>query len=269
MEKLQAALTKAREKRAAEAGHSVTEKPNASQTQRRPGNSADAAWQRLRTHSLPNDHLELNRIVSGQASASAAPFDILRTKILVQMRKNGWRRLAITSPTPNSGKTTIACNLALGLGRQEELRTMLLDLDLRSPSMSEYLGCQPERGLGSVLMGEIPFEEQAFCINENVAISGSPTPETDPSRLLLSEETFEVLNSIEKLYEPDIMIFDLPSLLVNDDTRAFLKNVDCALIVVRSNDTRFAQFDKCERELAEQTNVLGAVLNAYSYGKET
>ncbi len=59
------------------------------------------------------------------------------------------------------------------------------------------------------------------------------------------------------------MIFDLPSVLVNDDTRAFLKNADCALIVIRANSTRYGQFDACEREIAEQTNVLGVVLNAY------
>ena len=87
--------------------------------------------------------------------------------------------------------------------------------------------------------------------------------ETDPTRLLLAEETAEVINQIEADYKPDLMIFDLPSMLVNDDSRAFLKNVDCALIVVRSNVTKYGQFDVCEREIAEQTNVLGVVLNAY------
>jgi len=87
--------------------------------------------------------------------------------------------------------------------------------------------------------------------------------EKDPARLLLAEETAEILQDIEATYQPDIMIFDLPSVLVNDDTRAFLKNVDCALIVIRANATRYGQFDTCEREIAEQTNVLGVALNAY------
>jgi hypothetical protein len=50
---------------------------------------------------------------------------------------------------------------------------------------------------------------------------------------------------------------------VNDDTRAFLKHADCALIVIRAGQTRYGQFDTCEREFGEQTNVLGVVLNAY------
>ena len=63
------------------------------------------------------------------------------------------------------------------------------------------------------------------------------------------------------------MIFDLPSVLVNDDSRAFLKNADCALIVVRADTTTYGQFEACQREVAEHTNVLGVVLNAYRHDK--
>jgi Mrp family chromosome partitioning ATPase len=72
-----------------------------------------------------------------------------------------------------------------------------------------------------------------------------------------------MLHSIQATYEPDIMIFDMPSILVGDNTRAFLKNVDCALIVARANNTKYGHFDACEREIAEYTNVLGVVLNAF------
>jgi len=50
---------------------------------------------------------------------------------------------------------------------------------------------------------------------------------------------------------------------MNDDTRAFLKNVDCALIIVRADQTKYSHFDISEREIAEHTNVLGVVLNGY------
>ena len=50
---------------------------------------------------------------------------------------------------------------------------------------------------------------------------------------------------------------------MGDNTRAFLKNVDCALIVARANNTKYGHFDACEREIAEHTNVLGVVLNAF------
>jgi protein-tyrosine kinase len=58
-----------------------------------------------------------------------------------------------------------------------------------------------------------------------------------------------------------MMIFDLPPLLVGDDTRSMLKDVDCALLVVQSGFTTVSQIDTCEREIAEHTNMLGIVLN--------
>lgn len=259
MEKLQAALDKARESRTGAAPRAKTPKVRAG----KPGQSErDALWAALKPLDLDEPNLEMHRLVTREAGLAATPFDILRTKVFLQMRQNGWKRLAITSPMPNSGKSTTACNLALGLGRQKDLRSIILDLDLRSPSVHELFGTRPERSIGDVLSGEIDFADQALRIGDNVAVSMARDPDKDPTRTLLSEGTAEVIESIEATYKPDIMIFDLPSVLVNDDTRAFLKNVDCALIVVRANATRYNQFDTCEREIAEHTNVLGVVLNA-------
>lgn len=63
------------------------------------------------------------------------------------------------------------------------------------------------------------------------------------------------------------MVFDLPSVLVNDDTRAFLKNADCALVIVRADMTTYSQFEMCRQEVKEHTNLLGVVLNAYRHDK--
>ncbi|MBL3594287.1 CpsD/CapB family tyrosine-protein kinase [Rhodovulum sulfidophilum] len=259
MEKLQAALEKARQTRAVRS----STVPTRQQLRVTPASDADGAWQALAPADLDEAALSQHLIVTREAGVEATPFDILRTKALLQMRQNGWKRLAITSPVPNSGKTTVACNLALALGRQRDLRAMLFDLDLRDPSVHDFLNVTPEHGIGEMLSGRVPFAAQGLRHGENVAFSISLHPEPDPTRLLLAEETAERLDEIEAVYKPDVMIFDLPSVLVNDDTRAFLKNVDCALIVIRAETTRHAQFDTCEREIAEHTNVLGVVLNAY------
>lgn len=262
MEKLQAALNKARKERGSHASEQVRDPQYRASDGK--GLQTDELWHALPRFEVPEKVLEKHRVVTQSAGPSSAPFDILRTKTLVQMRQNGWKRLAITSPMPRSGKSTTACNLALGLGRQHELRSILLDLDLREPSVNDYFDTQPKHSIGEVLRGEIGFDEQAMRIGDNVAVSMALRAEKDPSQLLLSEETAGVLDAIEMKYQPDLMIFDLPSILVNDDTRAFLSKADCALIVIRANSTRYSQFDTCEREVAEQTNVLGVVLNAYS-----
>ncbi len=265
MEKLQAALERARKVRELE-----TRAPRPVSTVAEPDQPTEAfdrRWNALGRLEVDPRHLKSHRVVTHAASAAAAPFDILRTKVLLQMRQHGWKRLAITSPMPYSGKTTTACNMALGLGRQNDLRAMLFDLDLRAPSIHRFFEITPPHGIDELLTGKTDFARQALRIGDNVAVSMARGQIADPTRLLLAEKTAETLDQIEADYEPDLMIFDMPSVLVNDETRAFLKNVDCALIVIRANTTQYGQFDTCEREIGEHTNVLGVVLNAFRYGK--
>lgn len=262
MEKLQAALASAREERSRQTAHHRDRRgPEA----RMADASVSNHWLELTPFDPVESRLRTNRVVTSHASSEATPFDVLRTKILLQMRKNNWTRLAITSPMPQSGKTTVACNLALGLGRQRDLRAALFDLDLKDPSIHKFFGHKPPHSPGEVLAGEVSFAEQARRIGSNVAISMGHKLEQDPTRLLLDEATAQRLDEIEAAYRPDVMIFDLPSILSGDNARAFLKNVDCALIVARANATRYGQFDTCEREIAQDTNVVGVVLNAYRY----
>jgi len=261
MEKLQAALEKARSRR--ETGTQVKSKsPRPGIKTPRTGGKANL-WADLREIELSGAALQDHNVVTQQASQKATPFDILRTKILLQMRENGWKSLAITSPMPESGKTTMACNLALGLGRQGGLNTMLFDLDLQNPSIGDFLGHTPKAHIADMLAGKISFAEQAVRVGESVAVSMAARRESDPTRVLLAEQTRETLEAVRASYDPDIMIFDMPSILVGDNTRAFLKNVDCALIVARANATKYGHFDACEREIAEHTNVLGVALNAF------
>ena len=260
MEKLQAALEKARSRRAVGTPAGKAEKLHA-QTTGQPKRLAQL-WAELPEIKLSGTALHQHHIVTQQASHQATPFDILRTKILLQMRQNGWKSLAITSPMPKSGKTTMACNLALGLGRQGELRTILFDLDLQDPSVGNFLSHTPSAHIADMLAGRVTFAEQAVRIGNSVAVSMATDSENDPTRVLLAEQTRETLKAIETHYRPDIMIYDTPSILVGDNTRSFLKNVDCALIVTRANNTKYGHFDACEREIAEYTNVIGVVLNA-------
>lgn len=269
MEKLRTAIDKARKSRD-RANLSSGGKASASSGGRvPPSDPTEDLWKALTPLDVDDKHLVEQRVVTRAARKAATPFDILRTKTLLQMRQNGWTRLAITSPMPSSGKTTTACNLALGLGRQQDLKSILFDLDLRDPSVNSFFQTNPKYSINEMLAGRVTFEQQAHRFGDNVAISMAQGPDLDPTQTLLAEETSEKLDSIVADYEPDVVIFDLPSVLVNDDSRAFLKNADCALIVVRGDSTHYGQFEKCRREVAEHTNVLGVVLNAYRYDKRT
>lgn len=262
MEKLKAALETARSKREGAAPPPTPRRAAERETAKPKPPKAAQAWEALTPFVPKRQVLAKHLVVAGQASDAATPFDVLRTKTLLQMRQNGWTRLAITSPMPRSGKSTTACNLALGLGRQKSLKAMLFDMDLGSPSVHSFFNHKPKSTIAEALTGQIPFEDHALRIGSNIAVSMAGDPIDDPTRILLASETEDYLDEVQARYQPDIMIFDLPSVLVGDNTRAFLKNVDCALIIARANTTKYHQFDTCEREVAEHTDVLGVILNA-------
>lgn len=284
MEKLQAAIESARRRRAAQAveaapaglpptvqadapaGPAIVA-PVETGNDRRGSAELEARWAALDPVMLQQGRLTQSRILSLNASASSAPFDVLRTKILYQMQQKGWRRLAITSPLPRCGKTTTACNLALGLCRQPELRSVLFDFDLRSPSVASVLGIAEPQPIISLLNGQRSFAQHAHRLSSNLALALSGRAEPDPTRVLMSDSTQSMLARVQDEYQPDVMIFDLPSILIGDDARAFLQQVDCALIIARADQTRYGEFDSCEREVGEYTNVLGVVLNGYRHGE--
>ena len=256
MEKLQEAIEKARAKRQA-----VTSSGARAKRGEAAGTSVSDAWAALTPYQPNERKLIRNRIVTYNASHQANAFDIMRTKAILQMRKNNWRRLAITAPHAACGKTTLSCNIALGLSRQPDIRAHLFEFDLRRPNMARMLGHRPENDIRSVLTGATDFADQAIRVRENVAISMARQPTSDPTRYMLSQKTEDCLSELEKRYETDVMIFDMPPLLVSDDARAFLSKVDCVMLVARAEKTTVHEIDVCEREIADQSNMLGVVLN--------
>lgn len=278
MEKLQLALEKARRKRE---GTPVPEvqpaQPAARKREDRAGFRETAPlWHALTPLSLDPGNLVRHRVFSLESGDSASEFDLLRTKTVLQMRKNGWKRLAITSPTPGCGKTTTAANLALGFTRQPDKSVILFEMDLRRPSLASLFAVKPEFGVKDLLQGAVSFANQAVRVGDNVAMSLNRGPTKNTSQLLQRDATARQIDAIESEYQPDMMIFDLPPMLSSDDTTAFLKNVDCVLLIAGAERSTVSQVDTCEREIAEHTNVLGVVLNqcrffdeettAYPYG---
>lgn len=271
MEKLQAALARAREKR------DGSELPRAGRpelTARRRSRQmaqADAvneAWTAIPKFEPSESRMHASRIFASEATQDARHFDILRTKLLLEMRRNDWTRIAITSATANCGKTTIACNLIAGLGRQPETRGILIDMDFRRPSVSKLFGASPTASFEDVLTETVSFDEQALRLGDNTIISMTTRSVADPSKLINREKTSEIIDDIQAVYRPDIILFDLPPVLVSDETRAFLKMVDAVLIVAGSESSTVSQVDEVEREVAQYTNVAGIVLNKCRFMEE-
>lgn len=265
MEKIQSAIAKAREARS-------TALPGGGFATGAPANPApaaqsdiDAAWAALSPLNSDPARMRNARIVAFAGGHEAVTFDMMRTKVLQQMRANGWRRLAITSPTQGCGKSTIALNLAFSLARQTESRTILAELDLRRPSLAKVLGIAGRPGFSRVLQGQADFADVALRHGEGLAIAVNDGPVRDPAELLHGSGVAGALAGIEARYAPGMMLFDMPPMLVSDDTMAFMNQVDAVLLIAAAEATTVKEVDACERELASQTNVMGVVLNKCNY----
>jgi Mrp family chromosome partitioning ATPase len=230
---------------------------------------SDSAWSRLHEAQFDRARAARERIVTVDRTDNAhIAFDMLRTKILKIMRENGWTSIAITSPTLGCGKTVVSLNLAFSLASLSACRTVLLDLDLRRPKVAKVLGTEQVGSMESFLKAEIPIEHYLVRLGDNLAVGANHQPVPFAAELLHRPNIGPRLAEVKERLRPDIMIFDLPPMLVSDDVLAFLPNVDCAMLVVAAEASTVAEIDVCERTLREASNVIGVVLNKCQYEPE-
>jgi protein-tyrosine kinase len=261
MERIQTAIAKARAARLATGGTAQHAEVPVAPTAPGAATGPTAAWMKLAEATLKPRKLDAARIVAHRPGPEAAPFDLMRTNLLRHLREQNWTRVAITSPSSGCGKTTTSLNLAFSLARQADLRVMVLELDLRRPSMARTLGLSGPLRFSGVLDGSESMQTQLLRWGTNLAFGVSSDPVSSPAELLSSARAAEVVDAIEARYRPDVMLLDVPPVLVSDDTIAFLDQVDCALMVAAAEHSTFGQIDRTGKELAEHTKVLGVVLN--------
>ena len=260
MEKIQQALAKARAER--QDGRQtrpvvapiIAEPPAADR-------SVEDAWAALPEFQADPDQLAQARVMTLRGGHDATAFDVMRTKVLQTMRANNWRRLAITSPTPACGKSTVSLNLGFSLARQPDVRSIVAELDLRRPSLAKTLKLAPAKNFAEVLQDKADFTQNAVRFGQNLALAVNSGIARNPSEVLQSARVPAILADIEARFAPDLMIFDLPPMFASDDTMAFVGQVDCVLLIAGAEATTVKEIDTCERELASQTNVMGVVLN--------
>ena len=282
MERIQAAIQKAKERRgdiepdgslpaAPAASGPMPGRPLPTRPNRGPHRPAapagpGPAWAELAPFDPDPRVMGRNRIVTfADVDPAHATYDMMRTRILRTMRQNGWTSLGITSPTAGCGKTTTSVNLAFSFAHQPDVKTVLADLDLRRPGVAKLLGVTEAQSMASVLQGTRPLSENFVRYGENLAIGTNATAVRSSSELLLSPTTAQGVATIRQGFQADVVIYDLPPMLASDDVMAFLPHLDCVLLIAAAERSRLDEVDKCEQDLAEQTNLLGVVLNKCRY----
>lgn len=269
MERIQTAIQKAREaRRVSDADKKAqTSAPTPVETLQPEGSPAslkEKLWADLPKYELNPKQLMQARISGHEATTESASFDVLRTRMMHQMQSNNWRRVAIASPGSACGKTTLCLNLAFSFARQRNTRAIVIDLDLRRPSIHKLLQAG-EYHFAKALEGESQPEDHIVCYDEKLAFALNSHSVPESAELLQDKDAAHVIDRMEERYQPDIMLFDTPPMLACDDTYAFLDQIDCVLLVAAAESSTAEELKKCKDEISARCNLLGVVLNKCRY----
>lgn len=213
------------------------------------------------------DELSDRRVVAGLKNDSrSTPFRMLRAQVLHQLRENNWNSLAINAATQGAGKSLVAANLAVSMSLEVNQTVLLVDLDLRRPSIHKYFGFEPQYGLLDYLVHDVPLTD--ILVNpdiERLVLLPGKGMTDEASEILSAPKMLQLVQELKNRYESRIVIYDLPPLLSVDDAWVFLPHVDAGLLVVENGKNTEDEIQKSMRIL-EGTNFIGAVLNKSNEG---
>ena len=233
------------------------------------------AWETLPKIEPDAATLLRERVVTRDKSdPSHAVFDTLRTRLGPMALDQGIRRIGITSPTQGCGKTVLAANLAFSFARMPQMRVVMVDLDMRIPRLSRILGLHDRRALRWLLEGRVPPEQFLLRAGPRLAVALNGQRMRNSAELLQTDSARDALARIDELLRPDLMILDLPPVLVGDEALSCLAHVDAAILVAGAGQTLPEEIEECEGLIGEETRFLGVVLNradpaldgGYGYG---
>lgn len=188
-------------------------------------------------------------------------FDQLRTELLQALQTEGWRRVAVVAPTSGCGTTFSAINLAYGLARIPDCRTLLMDLNQRDPGLNSALGINWPTPISRLLSGDMPVNRQIVKCSESLAVGLNGVRSASAAELLHQRRTSDVLEQMIDGLEPDVVLYDMPAMLEYDDLMAFLPNVDCVLLIADAEKTSADDILECEKKLSGNVPLLGVALN--------
>jgi len=226
------------------------------------GFNAKIEYSQTKVVSADEEVLRQNRLLTAIDSEDIrAAYRVLRTHCEQRMSSKGWNACAVTSPVENTGKTTIAINLAISLAWEMHKTVLLADLDFRRPMVAARFGISESKGLIDYLTEGHQISDSLINPGiERLVLLPAGNPTRSSSELLASPRMSSLVSELKTRYSDRIIIFNLPPLLAGDDALAFLPNADCALLVVEDSNTERVELSEAI-ELIANTSLLGICLN--------
>jgi capsular exopolysaccharide synthesis family protein len=226
-------------------------------------------------HVLLSLHLDLARVhprliaVTEPHSIVSEQYRTLRTQIYHEAERRLTQALVVTSAIAGEGKTSTSLNLAWAIANSRGRRVLLVDSDLRRPSVASYLGIAPAMGLTEILSGDCEVLDPVIRVygrstepdlNEDYQLYVLPVKsETrNPTELLSGSLMGEVLGEFRRYF--DFIILDSPPVTPFADARLLANHSDGVLMVVRSGAAPYSTVERAIEALSP-ARMLGVVLN--------
>ena len=199
-------------------------------------------------------------------SVEAESYRILRTNIMYSSFDKKIKRILVTSSEPGEGKSTTSGNLALAFA-QDEKKVILIDCDLRKPSLHKKFRISNNRGLSDVIIDRDKLNK---CIQKrteylDILTAGKIPP--NPSEMLGSQAMSSLLDELSNIY--DVIILDSPPVLAVTDAQILSTKSDGVVLVVRAEKTKKDTVLAAKGVLDKvNANILGTVLNGGDKNKD-
>ncbi|MDD3173540.1 MAG: polysaccharide biosynthesis tyrosine autokinase [Herbinix sp.] len=190
-------------------------------------------------------------------------YNLLRTNLRFTVRKDGCKKIIISSPLPDEGKSTTSTNLAITIS-QTGAKVLLLDCDLRKGMLHTYFKIKSAPGLSNALSGMINEKDVIqYTKYENLHVIAMGVIPPNPTELLGSVQMEAFIKKLENLY--DYIIIDSPPVNIVSDTLSMVKMVDGVVIVVKEGVTSHPNIVAAINKYKfTEANILGFVINGIS-----
>ena len=183
----------------------------------------------------------------------------LRTQVLHRSQKQKLQSIVVASVGPSEGKSVTALNLSWLLAQTDGVRALIIDSDLRMPSLADYLGIETEKGLSDVLAGKSSLKDSIIKLEPSgLHLLPGGEARSDVAELISGPKFKDILSEAREMF--DYVIIDAPPLGIFTDATVLINHADGAILVVRANRTRYKDVDRILETLPRE-RMLGAVLN--------
>ena len=213
---------------------------------------------------VPRQLVDSPDILFRGVGASPAAERFRRLKAVITHDEGGATQvLVVTSAIPGDGKSFVAMNLSLAFAADAGSKTLLIDGDLRRPSIDRYVSPVPTLGLSDLLQKRVSLQHTILHLKDSaLQLLPAGKGSREPVELLSSAAWVELITLLRSRYER--IIIDTPPALPFTDAAVIGRNADAAIFVVRQGSTPKAHYSRAVTMLSS-LRVLGTVLNDSTY----